>query len=186
MGHPHHDSGRTLGGANETIRAEHVGRAGGCPDLVRDDSFYHVGGGTMKKYNTRPADFAGCHPVIAEHLKRGEAIECRVGESDKGCHKNKFVIRYRAELTCPYETYDWFYKHAEPIPLKVKRIMPPERAIPVLIAEGWKFTSAGYLTSPSCVLVPKMYALMGEDLDGEASEFAWPPCIIEEVEDDDE
>ena len=30
----------------------------------------------MKKYNTKPIDFTGCHPVIAEHLKRGEAIEC--------------------------------------------------------------------------------------------------------------
>ena len=29
----------------------------------------------MKKYNTRPIDFTGCHPVIAEALKRGEAME---------------------------------------------------------------------------------------------------------------
>ena len=35
----------------------------------------------MKKYNTKPIDFTGCHPVIAEHLKRGEAIECRVWDT---------------------------------------------------------------------------------------------------------
>lgn len=139
----------------------------------------------MKKYNTKPIDFIGCHPVIAEHLKRGEAIECRVGERDNGCYKNKFVIRYRGGLTYPYETDDWFYRHAEPIPLKVKRIMPPERAIPVLIAKGFTFTSTGYLAGPGIFLSPQMYALMGEDLDGEASKFAWPAYIIEEVEDDE-
>ena len=32
----------------------------------------------MEKYKTKPIDFEGCHPVIAEHLRRGEAILCRV------------------------------------------------------------------------------------------------------------
>ena len=36
----------------------------------------------MKKYNTKPIDFTGCHPVIAEALKRNEAIKCRVWDSD--------------------------------------------------------------------------------------------------------
>ena len=138
----------------------------------------------MKKYNTKPIDFTGCHPVIAEHLKRGEMIECRVW-SDKGYHKNKFVFRYRAGLTHPYETDDWFYEHAEPIPIKTRRIMPPERAIPVLIAEGFTFTSTGWLSAPKFIVTPHMYAFMGGDLDGEASEFTWPSCIIEEVEDDE-
>ena len=140
----------------------------------------------MKKYNTRPIDFTGCHPVIAEALKRGEAIECRVGESDNGCHKNKFVIRYRAGFTCPYETHDWFYKHAEPIPIKVKRIMPPERAIPILIAEGWVFGDSGDLVGHGNSVVPLMFKMMGKPLsDPEVSVWAWPPCIIEEVEDDE-
>ena len=139
----------------------------------------------MKKYNTKPIDFTGCHPVIAEALKRGEAIECRVWGSDKGCHKNKFVIRYRAGFTCPYETHDWFYKHAEPIPIKVKRIMPPERAIPTLIAEGWRFNSRGSIAGPSSILTPYQFSFMGASLDGEAGCFNWPPCIIEEVEDDE-
>ena len=32
----------------------------------------------MKKHTTKPIDFTGCHPVIAEALKRGEAIKCKV------------------------------------------------------------------------------------------------------------
>ena len=140
----------------------------------------------MKKYNTRPIDFTDCHPVIAEHLKRGEAIECFVHDlSTARGHRKRWVCAYWNGEKYPYRTRTEAFRYAEPIPIKAKRIMPPERAIPVLIAEGWSFTSAGYLTGPSCVLVPKMYALMGGDVDGEANEFAWPPCIIEEVEDDE-
>ena len=132
----------------------------------------------MKKYTTKPIDFTGCHPVIAEHLKRGEMVECRAW-SDKEYHKNKFVFRYRAGLTCPYETDDWFYEHAEPIPIKVKRIMPPERAIPPLIAEGWAFDKHGALIGGPYSIVPQMFAKMGLPL--EDNSWKWPDCIIEEV-----
>ena len=138
----------------------------------------------MKKYHTRPVDFTGCHPVIAEHLKRGEAIECWVWDDEDSVHdkRKRYITGYIPGAYIMPSGISW--SHAEPIARKVKRIMPPERAIPVLIAEGWAFTGEGYLTGQSPVLVPKMYALMGGDVDGEANKFAWPPCIIEEVEDD--
>ena len=144
----------------------------------------------MKQYNTRPIDFTGCHPVIAEHLKRSEEIRCWAWDQDcaekpNSCHE-VWIARYWQTACYPYRTTaGTFFRYAEPIPIKAKRIMPPERAIPVLIAKGWKFTSTGFLVGPDCVLTPKMYALMGGDVDGEASEFAWPSCIIEEVEDDE-
>ena len=78
-----------------------------------------------------------------------------------------------------------FWSHAEPIPKKVRRILPPERAIPVLIDKGWVFTSTGSLAGKGFVLAPEMYALMGGDVDDEVNKYAWPPCIIEEVEDDE-
>ena len=143
----------------------------------------------MKKYNTRPIDYTGCHPVIAEHLKRGETIECWVSDSlERPCGGNsprRFVVRYLAGQKFPYDIAGNVYKFAEPIPLKAKRIMPPERAIPVLIAGGWAFTSTGWLVGPGCILNPQMYALMGGDVDGDASNFAWPSYIIEEVEGDE-
>lgn len=141
----------------------------------------------MKKYKTKPINFDGCHPVIAKALKLGEAIECRVWVfSEKppayGCSV-VWIGSYQHGASHPYAgTNDTLWKHAEPIPLKVKRIMPPERAIPVLIAEGFAFTSTGYLAAQEFILTPYMYALMGKDLDGDISKFAWPPCIIEEVD----
>ena len=145
----------------------------------------------MKKYNTEPIDFTGCHPVIAEHLKRGEAIDCKVWDDGHSHEEVRCVVGYWSDTYVSEGIVEW--DHAEPIPVKVKskRVMPPERAIPVLIAEGWRFTSTGFLTGPDCVLepevyarvlAPQMYALMGKDLDGEAGEFAWPDCIIEEVD----
>ena len=141
----------------------------------------------MKKYTTKPIDFTGCHPVIAEHLKRGEAIECWVSDSFvKPCGGNsprKFVVRYSAGQKFPYYINGDVYKFAEPIALKTKRIMPPERAIPVLIAEGWRFDSRGALSGEMYCIIPKMFEKMGKPL--EDNSWQWPPCIIEEVEDDE-
>ena len=145
----------------------------------------------MKKYNTRPIDFTGCHPVIAEHLKRIEEIRCWAWDQDcaekpNSCHE-VWIARYWRAADHPYRTASGtFFRYAEPIPIKVKRIMPPERAIPVLIAEGWKFDDEGDLVGYGNSVVTTMFELMGKPLsDPKVSEWVWPPCIIEEVEDDE-
>ena len=141
----------------------------------------------MKKYNTMPIDFTGCHPVIAEHLKRGETIECWVSDSlERPCGGNsprRFVVRYLAGQKFPYDIDGNVYKFAEPIPLKAKRIMPPERAIPVLIENGYVFDELGALNGEPYCIVPQMFAKMGRPL--EDISWKWPDCIIEEVEDDE-
>ena len=144
----------------------------------------------MKKYTTKPIDFTGCHPVIAEHLKRGEEIRCWAWDTDRaekprGCHE-VWIVRFWQSADYPYRTTtDSFFRHAEPIPLKVKRIMPPERAIPVLIAEGLKFDDNGNLVGCGISVMTSMFKLMGKPLsDPKTSVYAWPFCIIEEVEDD--
>ena len=137
----------------------------------------------MKKYNTRPIDFTGCHPVIAEALKRGEAIECLVWDSNSvNTQMTDFIISYISTRDFQYRTAGSFYKYAEPIPRKVRRIMPPERAIPVLIAEGWRFDHRGSLSGEMYCIVPQMFEKMGKPLEDNSLE--WPHCIIEEVEDD--
>ena len=135
----------------------------------------------MKKYNTRPIDFTGCHPVIAEHLKRGEEIECWVWDEDSGHDKRKrYITGYiPGAYLMPSGV---FWSHAEPLPIKVKRIMPPERAIPVLIAEGWRFDENGVLLGDQPI-IPPMFKEMGGPIDNSLA--VWPSCIIEEVEDDE-
>ena len=140
----------------------------------------------MKKYTTKPIDFTGCHSVIAEHLKRGEAIKCWVWDigSKKRNDQQRWIVGYTQGVGYTTENFvEWDY--AEPIHLKVKRIMPPERAIPVLIAEGWKFCERGSLRNREAVITPYMFSLFGTCPE-EHDHYNWPPCIIEEVEDDDE
>lgn len=141
----------------------------------------------MKKYNTRPIDFTGCHPVIAEALKRGEAIECLVWDVDRvNTQRTDFIISYMSTRDFQYRTAESFYKNAEPIPIKAKRIMPPERAIPVLIAEGWRFNHIGQMDGPAQTILPAMFCRMGSHLDDPNTiSWSWPPCIIEEVKDDE-
>ena len=137
------------------------------------------------KYNTRPIDYTGCHPVIAEHLKRGEAIECRVWDTGREPNEEKrYVIGYEQRTYITSGVVEWYY--AEPIPIKVKRIMPPERAIPVLIAEGWAFNTYGQMDGPGQIILPAMFCSMGRRLDGPNTiSWSWPSCIVEEVEDDE-
>ena len=141
----------------------------------------------MKKYTTKPIDFTGCHPVIAEHLKRGEAIECFVWDEEGEPKVKGWVYGYVPDTAYKYKIKEGGYACAVPIPVKVKtkRIMPPERAIPVLIAEGWSFDDSGDLVGYATDVLNIMFKLMGRPLsDPEVSDWEWPSCIIEEVEDE--
>ena len=146
----------------------------------------------MKKYNTKPIDYTGCHPVIAEHLKRGEEIRCWVWDQDSHdkpthCSNEEWVVRYWAAAGYPYRTAsDTFFRHAEPITLKTRRIMPPERAIPVLIAEGWRFNEYGNLVCQGEEISGSAFRYFGFPRDTPGADArSWPPCIVEEVEDEE-
>ena len=136
------------------------------------------------KYNTRPIDFTGCHPVIAEHLKRGEEVECFVHDfSTRHGQRSRWVYAYLGGAKYPYKTTEEAFRYAEPIPIKAKRIMPPERAIPVLIENGYAFDELGALRGEPHFIVPQMFEKMGKPL--EDNSWQWPDCIIEEVEDNE-
>ena len=140
------------------------------------------------KYTTSTIDYTGCHPVIAEHLKRGEAIECLVWSNSAFSKKVVGVVTgYEVDGEYPYRIAPTGNsRYAEPIPRKVRRIMPPERAIPVLIADGWVFGDSGDLVGYGNCVVTTMFKLMGKPLsDPKTFGWVWPPCIIEEVEDDE-
>ena len=137
------------------------------------------------KYTTRTIDYTGCHPVIAEHLKRGEAIECLVWSNSAFSKKVVGVVTgYEVDGEYPYRIAPTGNsRYAKPIPQKTRRIMPPERAIPVLIAEGWVFSTDGRLVGPEQTIIQTMFHCMGRPVDDPSvSPWSWPPCIIEECD----
>ena len=77
----------------------------------------------MKKYTTKPIDLTGCHPVIAEHLKRGEVIKCLVWDNKGDVKREVWICRYKGRSDFPYlsET-EMPWKHAKPIPRKQEDI----------------------------------------------------------------
>ena len=143
----------------------------------------------MKKYNTKPIDFTGCHPMIAEHLRLGEVIWCAVWDCREKLpvdHCGRvWISSYQNGALHPYvDTNDTQWKHAEPI-LKFKRIMPPERAVRVLIENGWKYNAYGQLQHEESLqrISTYFYQFMGAPLYvARAHDLYFPNCIIEEVE----
>ena len=137
----------------------------------------------MKKYNTKPIDFTGCDPEIAEHLKRGEAIECIVWDCEGGSKIKAWVYGYAPDTIYKYKTKEDKFACAEPSLRKDRRIMLTERAIQVLIENGYAFDELGALRGEPHFIVPQMSEKMGKPL--EDNSWKWPPCIIEEMEDDE-
>lgn len=99
------------------------------------------------------------NPIIKEALDNYKHIKCKCRKDN--CWYEDYIrgIVLNKNLD-GFEYVGLYGKYQEAIPMmkqEVKfRLLPPEEA----------------------------YALMGEDLDGKASEFAWPSCIIKEEEDD--
>jgi len=68
----------------------------------------------MTKYETKNIDYDLCHPDIADTLKKGQAILCRVWDSNKNDSRNEWVVAYLLMSEKSYRTELNNYKHAEP------------------------------------------------------------------------
>ena len=143
----------------------------------------------MTKYTTEPIDYSGCHPVIAEHLKRGEAILCRVKEFEHSTSNLAYVHGYIKSFTWHYITIslDGVYttcQYAEPIPTKRRVLMSAEKAVVKLIENGWKIDTDGRVNHPTEI---KNYCYLSELKRKEGKDWnickVFPDYLFEEVED---
>jgi len=87
-------------------------------------------------YKTKPIDYTGCNETIADHLRRGLAIECRVGSST-----STFVVAFTGSKTgFPYVSengHQW--DRAEPIQyVETKTLKQPVELMQALVDGGWK------------------------------------------------
>jgi hypothetical protein len=69
------------------------------------------------KYKTKPIDYTGCNPIIAEHLKRGEAIWCEVQQVATKSYQ-VWVYSYDVTAKDYFDTENQNWKVAKPIPHK--------------------------------------------------------------------
>lgn len=83
-----------------------------------------------KKYKTKPIDYTGCHPVIADHLKRGLAIECRVKREfheweEDAEYINAFLAYHHGES---YQSDKDFSDYFMAEPIEIKTVLRKKKA----------------------------------------------------------
>ncbi len=90
-----------------------------CAEYFDGHDYWWVGDDEIEPANniiTRPRDYTGCDPEIAEALKQGLDVYCEVWDSkDLGRHNTKgWISSYRAEADYPYlAIHHW--KYARPV-----------------------------------------------------------------------
>ena len=68
----------------------------------------------LDEYETEPIDYTGCHPVIAESLRRGKGIDCFFDYTRE--KTGRVIAFYSTRRGCKYMTSDGkWYEHAQPI-----------------------------------------------------------------------
>lgn len=156
---------------------------------LSDDEVELYEGKKMTKYTTEKIDYTGCHPVIAEHLKRGESILCRVRDAYSTEWQHSFMVSGYRKYSA-YHYSGWYikgegkksYTFAEPIPTKRKVLMSAEKAVVKLIENGWKL-------SPDCTEIQKpgtgliLECLKKFEGMEQSSLELYPDYLFEEVED---
>ena len=131
------------------------------------------------------------NPSIKEALDNSQHIKCRCRKDNCWYEDHIKGVVLNSNLNGFYYVGIYGdYDDAIPIPKEQEikyRLLPPEEAIPLLIMRGWKFDNYGTLRKEkNLVVYAIMFKLMGKPLsDPKVSVWAWPPCIIEEVEDDE-
>lgn len=96
----------------------------------------------MPKYKTKPIDYTGCDPVIAEHLKKGEAIYCKCWDDYEQDFKYAYVIIYNIKQDLPYKAEFYCYKHATPV-LSRTRVKKASEIVKWLEDNGYRVNENG-------------------------------------------
>lgn len=74
------------------------------------------------EYETVPKDYTGCHPVIADHLKRGLKIKCNVYDTrERNYGHTAWITSYFEESQHPYGGSPGLWRYAEPIEIQEKK-----------------------------------------------------------------
>jgi len=125
---------------------------------------------------TREIDYEGCSLEIAAELKQNKAVYCR-SEIGSGwvAHYEAFDKSYRIQLD-GRNSLTWV---SNPEPCKRKmRLMSPQKAIHLLIENGWRFDTDGCLINGGRTITHESFYKFGKVVDYPED---WPSYILEVV-----
>ena len=128
---------------------------------------------------TKPIDFTGCHPEIAEALKQGLSVKCKVWDAVKQSSGNIYGCGYAKGSAFPYLVINgvWF-KNAKPV--TTKRVLKPiEETIPLLLQNGWRFNGCDDLYIDNNTVSP---AYLQENVGRELDDDNLPDYLFKEID----
>ncbi len=132
------------------------------------------------QYTTRPIDYTGCDPVIAEHLQRGESILCEC-TGGGGNINEELISSYCLGSEYMYESLDCAFTNAKPIPRKrtETRVKKASEIVAWLEDNEYKVDCGGHWNGPKIGFANGMFQYCGAKPSGT---FDWLPEWLEEVE----
>lgn len=137
---------------------------------------------------TKPLNYKGCDPEVEKALRASMSITCYVSDYGRGSSNKVEIVAYVEVTEGPYIDSDGCsWKYATPAKEPVKWIMPPEKAIPILIREGWFFGEGGVLKKrvdeiSDTFVSHHFFKFFGKELSKAPPVFLFDAlsCIIEE------
>lgn len=173
---------------NETANFPYRGSLGstyledGCAYIGTETEHDLIKEKPTTSYDTKPINYEGCNSVIADHLKQGLSILCEVWD-EPSTKRTRHVIAYSSKAYYKYFTETSVYTYAVPVEIKQRKLIPPERAIPILIENGYTFEeNGGMINKDTQRIIPEMLLLLGLPMhDSRVQCWQWPDCIVEEL-----
>jgi hypothetical protein len=137
-------------------------------------------------YKTKPIDYEGCDPIIADHLRRGLAIECLVWYSERDAKEIDIVYGYISRSSHKYCTVRCVeYRNAEPIQYtESKTLKQPVELMRVLVDGGWSSDCYGvWVHKDKAKFYPGMWGICGMETRGVREKFdeSWLDTTLKPV-----
>ncbi len=98
---------------------------------------------SQPEYTTKPIDYEGCDPVIAEHLKQNLSVKCIVWDNDAPEDKEERVVEHWISKNKWYVCGPEFWDNAEPTPKKTKVVKSAPALMQQLIDDGYEVDGCG-------------------------------------------
>lgn len=136
---------------------------------------------SLEDYITEDMDFTGCHPVIAEALRKNKRIKCKVSDNDiENATKVYYVFSYDPKR-CKYKTGLFEWKYAEPIkkPEKVVIVKSYKEIVKWLLANMYTPRSNHWFRESGLSWNNEMFDYCGKV---PSRDYQWLPEWLTELE----
>ena len=131
-----------------------------------------------RKLVVKKPSYEGCDSEIAEELRKGNSVKCKVWDSSSNKHtRSRWVMGYVYDQSYPYKTENDMFVHAEPVYEKKVYVKKASEIMRLLEDNGWKVDEDGnWRKTGKQTFVRQMFKYCGR----EPGAWKWEPEWLEE------